>query len=183
MKRLAASIANRSSLPEQVRIVARPAGQADRDAGAEVRRREGEKRGADDSASVQEIHAAEEIRGDHGDGQGRETSQQEAAGNDGESRQRERAREDGVPQPDLHTAASNGEQADADQEHVTEGEEARGELAVADTEEPERQMRGAGRWSSARQPQRAPKWQAHALTGAKSLQQTPTVTAEPVLGV
>lgn len=64
----------------QIRAVAGSARQADRDAGAEIRRREGAERGADDSTCLSEVHVAEEVRGDHGDGQGGEAIEQEASG-------------------------------------------------------------------------------------------------------
>lgn len=69
----------------QIRVVAGSARQADRDAGAEIRRREGEKRRADDPARLPKVHVAEEVRGDHGDGQGGEATKQETSGGDDES--------------------------------------------------------------------------------------------------
>lgn len=66
----------------QIRVVAGFARQADRDAGEEIRRREGEERRADDSACLPQVYIAEEIRGDYSDGEGGEATEQEASGGD-----------------------------------------------------------------------------------------------------
>lgn len=89
----------------QIRVVAGSARQADRDAGAKIRRREGAKRGADDSTCLSEVHAAEEVRGDHGDGQGGEAFEQEASGG-GDGSQPQRSRENGLSQSDIHSAGT-----------------------------------------------------------------------------
>lgn len=123
-----------------IRVISRPPGQADRDVGEKIWRREGEERRADDPARVPEIHPVEEVRGDHRDGQGGKKVEQKASGDDGSIRRYERTREDGLPQSDLHPAAANREQTDAHQKHVPEREETRGEFSIAHTQKPKRQM-------------------------------------------
>lgn len=91
----------------QIRVVAGSARQADRDAGAEIRRREGKERCANDPACLPKVHVAEEVRGDHGDGQGGEATKQEASGSDdGSFGQPQRSRENGLPQSDIHSAGA-----------------------------------------------------------------------------
>lgn len=181
---------------QEIRIVPGSSGQADRDAGAEVRWRQGEKRGADDPARVQEVHAAEEIRGDNGDGEGREETEQKPSGGFGPSGKLGRSRQNGLSQPDLHTAAAvvGEQQADADKEYVAQGEKTRREFAVAATDatESERQVRDPsyGR-SSGREPgcrssasglQLAPERSTHTVDDAEPVRQAST-TSESLLGL
>lgn len=91
----------------QIRVIAGSTRQADRDAGAEIRRRKSEERRADDPACFPKIHVAKEVRGDHGDGQGGEASEQKASGgNDGPFVQPQRSRENGLSQSDIHSASA-----------------------------------------------------------------------------
>jgi len=91
----------------QIRVVAGSTRQADRDAGAEIRRRKGEERRADDPACLPKVHVAEEVRGNYGDGQGGEATEQEASrGDDGSFGQPQRSRENGLPQSDIHSASA-----------------------------------------------------------------------------
>lgn len=85
-----------SDLP-QVRVVTGSTRQADRNAGAEVRWREGEERGVDDPARLPQVHVAEKVRGHHGDGQGGKAIEPEAArGSGGSLGQSQRSRENGL---------------------------------------------------------------------------------------
>lgn len=91
----------------QIRVVTGSARQADRDAGEEIRRREGEERRADDSACLPQVYVAEEIRGDYSDGKGGEATEQEASGgDDGSFGQPQRSRENGLSQSDIHSASA-----------------------------------------------------------------------------
>ena len=156
----------RASNELQVRAVAGSVGQADRDAGAKVRRRESAQRRADDPAGVPALHPPEEVRGDHGDGQGGETAEPQAAGGAGPAGHAGAAAR--LPQPGLRAASPAAaataavapaaaaadapvahQPAHAHTQHVAEGEAAPGRrrrrlgprLQLAHAQEPERPMR------------------------------------------